>query len=39
MQDKIGKPASEAKSNGDGRGFRGRKKPRQPGARIPRPKR
>ena len=39
MQDKIGKPVGEAKSSPAGRGFRGRKKPRQPGARIPRPKR
>jgi excinuclease ABC subunit B len=39
MQDKIGKPVTAAKSDGAGRGFRGRKKPRQPGARIPRPKR
>jgi excinuclease ABC subunit B len=39
MRDQLGKPAGEAKVENAGRGFRGRKKPRQPGARIPRPKR
>ncbi len=39
MRDQLGKPVGEAKAKGAGQGFRGRKKPRQPGARIPHPKR
>ncbi len=39
MRDQIGKPVGAAKVERAGHGLRGRKKPRQPGARIPRPKR
>jgi excinuclease ABC subunit B len=39
MRDQMGKPVAEAKYEHAGAGRRGRKKPRQPGRRIPRPKR